>query len=118
MKPNGVEYKLDKTRTVRFNLKSLIKLEKEFKKNIFQMFATDETGVPFFLRDTETVLTFLYIGFLHEEDDLTEDKLIDLIDEYSSAVEARTKLNEAFTESLSMEDAKEETKKKKQVTQK
>ena len=113
MKLIGIDYILDKPRTIRFGVHALMLVERETGKNIFQLFATDETEVPLFLRGTETVLKLLLFGLMHEDKELTEEKLIELIDEHSSLMEARTKLGEAFTAALTFSEEKEQPKKKK-----
>lgn len=63
---------LDKSRNFRYGMKALSLIEKKFKKNLssidFENLTIDET------------MTIIWAGLVHEDRELTTDKLIDTID--------------------------------------
>ena len=86
-------YQLDKARNIRFTSRALATIEK--KLNIkFTKLNSDTIGI------TE-LYTILWAGLTHEDASLTIDKVMDLVDEYSSIEEASEKITEAFETSFS-----------------
>lgn len=71
----SVEFKLDKVRNVRFGMRELMKIEKELGKPFSQL---DIKNIQY-----EHVAIILCAALQREDPDMTVDKLVDLIDEYS-----------------------------------
>lgn len=83
-----VEVELDKVRNIRFTLNSLAEIE-------------DKLGVPLSkLKDVEmgvkTVRTMLWAGLIHEDEELTERQVGNMVD-FSNLEYVQTKVSEAFT---------------------
>lgn len=86
---NGVTITLDKTRTLRYGINALCKIE-------------DITGKPITALDLNHVgmkdlLVIIYAGLCHEDKELTIDSVGDLIDDYSNITYVSEKIGEAFT---------------------
>jgi len=88
-----VPIELDKTRNMRYGMVSLIKLEKKL-------------GKPFSKIDFENEMTYSEIatiiwgGLVHEDNDLTPDKVAELIDDYSDIQTALGAMTEAMQEAF------------------
>lgn len=80
--------KLDKTRNFRYGMKAIDLIEKELKINISNLDLDKLT-----MNDTATIM---WAGLVHEDKELTPDKIMELIDEHSDIVTAFGKMGEAF----------------------
>ena len=94
----GITINLDKTRTLRFGINALAKIE-------------DLTGTPLTKLDLSKVgikdlLIIVYAGLYYEDKTLTIEAVGDLIDEYSSIQEITEKLGEALTLAFGKTDTK------------
>lgn len=69
----GTDYKL------RLNTRATIVLEKRIKKNPLMIFAAFEQGHPF---QVEDLFNMLYCSLLPYHDGMTEEKVMDLIDDF------------------------------------
>lgn len=86
-------YQLDKARNLRFTTKALALIEKKLNIKLTKL-------------DQETIginemMVILWAGLQHEDTTLTIEKVMDLIDEYSSIEEASEKIAEGFENSFS-----------------
>ena len=87
------EIKLDKTRNLRFGMVAIMKIEKKI-------------GKPFSKIDFENEMTYeelaiiMWGGLVHEDPELTPDKVAELIDEHSDIATAITAMGEAMTSSF------------------
>lgn len=83
---------LDKARNLRFGMKALSLVEKKLGKNIAK--------VDFENLTLEEVAVLVWAALSHEDKELTPDRVMDLVDEYSSiqaVVEALAiAINESF----------------------
>lgn len=79
---------LDKMRNLRYGMKAISLIEKKFKKNIAKINMDDLT--------MEEIATFVWAGLVHEDKELTIDKVMDLIDDYSNVQEVLAKVGEAL----------------------
>ena len=86
-------YKLDKTRNLRLSTRAQVIIEKTLNIKLTKL-GQDTIGV-------NEMMVILWAGLLHEDSSLTLDKVIDLVDEYSSLEEAAEKIQEAFEASSS-----------------
>ena len=80
---------LDKSRNIKYGMRAISLIEKKFKTPIAQIDMENMT-----MEDTATII---WAGLQHEDRELTPDKVIDLIDEYSSLQTVMSAMNEAFT---------------------
>lgn len=93
---HGVTINLDKPRTLRYGINALAKIE-------------DLTNKPLVKLDLKNVgikdlLIITYAGLCHEDNNLTIEKVGDIIDEYSSLGEIAEKVGEALTLAFGKED--------------
>lgn len=83
---------LDKTRNLRYGMKAISLVEKKFKKPIAQV---DMDGLTM-----EDSAVLIWAGLVHEDKNLTPDKIMDLVDEHSTLPKvmelAGVALQEAF----------------------
>lgn len=82
-----VEIKLDKTRNLKYGMRALDRVEKKLKRKISQIDMNDLS--------MEEIATFIWAGLVHEDKELTVEKVMDLVDEYSNLNEVSLKLDEA-----------------------
>lgn len=66
----AIKITLDKERTLRYNLNSLRRLEKEFNITLSEL--GNSTSM-------EVIQAFLYVGLVHEDDTLTFERVGDLV---------------------------------------
>ncbi len=66
---------LDKTRNLRFGMRAISLIEKKFGKTISSIDMSNMT--------MDNIATFIWAGLLYEDDTLTPDKIMDLVDDYS-----------------------------------
>lgn len=96
--------KLDKMRNLKFNMRAIDFIEKKYGKPLMQI-----EGMQNGLLTMDKTATIVCAGLLHEDKELTPDKVMDLIDEHSclrdASKEMWTALNEVFK---SDEDEEEE----------
>ena len=85
-------YKLDKARNVRFGMKALSLIEDNLGSKIGKI-DFENLGI----KDTCTVL---WAGMVHEDNELTVDRLMELIDEHSSFQEMADVLAKAMIASF------------------
>lgn len=83
---------LDKERTFRFGMKAIDKIEKKFKKPV--------TSIQIGELTMQDYAVFFHAGLMHEDKELTSDKVMDLIDEHSTIGDASKVMWEAFNESF------------------
>lgn len=79
---------LDKARNFRYGMKAISLIEKKFKKPVSQIDMDNLT-----MEDTATII---WAGLQHEDKDLTPDKVMDLIDQYSNINSVLEAMSEAF----------------------
>lgn len=87
-----VSVQLDKIRSFRYGMKALSRIE-------------GLLGVPVSKLDFDNLTqihlaTIICCGLMHEDPDLTPEKVMDLIDDHSSLVDITAKMGEAFTEAF------------------
>ena len=83
-----VEIKLDKTRNLKYGMRAFDRIEKKLKKKISEIDMDDLS-----IEETATVI---WAGLAHEDDKLTVEKVMDLVDEHSNLYEVSNKLAEAL----------------------
>lgn len=87
-----VTVQLDKIRSFRYGMKALSRIESLL-------------GVPVSKLDFDNLTqihlaTIICCGLMHEDPDLTPEKVMDLIDEHSSLVDVTSAMGQAFTEAF------------------
>lgn len=91
---------LDKVRNFKYGMRALSLVEKKFKKPINKVDMDNMT-----MEDTATLI---WAGLVHEDKNLTPDKVMDLIDEHSSLSEVMQQLTEAISASFGAGAVEEE----------
>ena len=85
----SVTIELDKARNLRYGINALVRIEGLIGKPI--------TVLDLNSLSMSDLRNILFAGLVHEDKDLTAEKVGDLIDEYMSIEEVAEKLGEAFT---------------------
>lgn len=92
---------LDKARNFRYGMKALSLIEKKFKKNM--------SSIDFENLTIEETITIVWAGLVHEDKDLTVDKLIDIIDETGIKFDEIVKaMSEAISDAFGSSEVTEE----------
>ena len=97
------QIKLDKERNLRYGMKAISLIEKKFKKPIGKIDMDNLT--------MEDAATIIWAGLVHEDDKLTPNKVMDLVDEYSNLMEVTKAMTEAIDEAFGAEESKGKTEK-------
>lgn len=84
---------LDKERTFRFGMKAINKLEKHFKKPIMKIEGMQDGTLTM---DEYAIL--FHAGLMHEDEELTPGRVMDLIDKHSSVGKVSKVFWSAFNE--------------------
>lgn len=92
---------LDKTRNLRYGMVAMDKIEKKFKKPVAK--------IDFDNLTMEDAATIIWAGLVHEDSNLTVQKVMQLVDAHSSIKKALEVMGEAIQESF-REDEVEKTK--------
>lgn len=86
---------LDKTRNLRYGMRALSLIEKKLKKPVAKIDMENLT-----MEDTATII---WAGLQHEDKDLTPDKVMDLVDEYSNIPAVMQAMGEAFASAFGID---------------
>lgn len=89
---------LDKTRNLRYSIRAIDRIEKQFNKNFFSIDYTDLS--------VEQLASIVWAGLFHEDASLTIEKVMDLIDEHSTIAKASSAMNAAFEASFGTSEGK------------
>jgi hypothetical protein len=92
--------KLDKMRNLRYGMKAISLVEKKLGQPIGKIDMDNMT-----MEDTATLI---WAGLVHEDKNLTPDKVMDLVDEHSSLPEVMQQLTEAINASFGAGAVEEE----------
>lgn len=84
---------LDKVRNFRYGMKAISLIEKKFKKPM--------NKVDFDSLTMEDTATIVWAGLVHEDKNLTPDKVMDLIDENGNLQEVMKAMNDAMSAAFS-----------------
>lgn len=95
---------LDKVRNFKFGMRAISSIEKKFKKPISQI---DLNGLTM-----EETATFIWAGLVHEDKNLTPERVMDLIDEYSSLPKITKVMQKAFIDAFGGDEVAEESEEK------
>jgi hypothetical protein len=80
--------KLDKDRQFKYGMRAISLVEKKFKKPISQVDMNNLT--------MEETATLIWAGLAHEDKDLTSDRVMTLVDDYSNITEVLKLAGEAL----------------------
>lgn len=94
--------RLDKTRNFKYGMKAISLIEKKLKTPIGKVDMNNLT-----MEDTATII---WAGLVHEDKDLTPDKVMDLIDEYSDVQTVIEAMEEALQAAFGAKEGDEEGK--------
>jgi len=103
-----VDIELDKPRRLRYDLNALCELEDRFNKPIMELLKDVGQNMSIKL-----VRTLVWAGLIHEDKDLTEAQVGEMID-LSNIIEVQEKLTEALSTSFSGKNPKGPVTKKKE----
>ena len=93
---------LDKVRNFKYGMRAISLVEKKFKKPISQVDMNSLT--------MEEMATIIWAGLVHEDNKLTVDRVMDLIDEHSSVTKVFETAGEALNKAFNGEEPEEERK--------
>ena len=93
---------LDKIRNLKFGMRAISLIEKKFKKPIMKI-----EGIFNGVLTMEEYATLIWAGLVHEDKNLTPNKVMDLIDEYSSLTTVTEELWKALNEVFGVEEVEE-----------
>lgn len=93
---------LDKTRNFKYGMKAISLIEKKFKKPIGKIDYENLT--------MEEAAILIWAGLVHEDNNLTPEKVMDLVDEYSNFREVIAEMMEAINKAFGLDE--EEVKEK------
>lgn len=85
----SVTIELDKARNLRYGINALVRIEELLGKPI--------TALDLNNLSIADIRDIVFAGLVHEDKDLTSEKVGDLIDEYSNLTVVSDKIGEAFT---------------------
>lgn len=88
--------KFDKTRNFKYGMRALSLIEKKLKTPVSKIDMNNLT-----MEDTATMI---WAGLVHEDKDLTPDKVMDLVDEYSDIQTVSEAMGEAFQAAFGAKD--------------
>lgn len=94
---------LDKERSFKFGMKAIDKIEKKFKKPIMAI-----EGMQNGTLTMQEYAFLFHAGLMHEDKDLTPEKVMDLIDEYSTVGKVSHVFWTAFNENFKTGHEEEE----------
>jgi len=103
---------LDKERTFKFGMKAIDRIEKKFKKPIMKI-----EGIENGTLSMQEYATLFHAGLMHEDKDLTPDKVLDLVDEYSTLGKVTKVFWAAFNEEFKTGDKEDESDKEVEETE-
>ncbi len=83
---------LDKSRNFKYGMRALDRIEKRLKKSTSKINMEDMT--------MEETAVFLWAGLVHEDKDLTPEKVMDLVDEHSNVREVLQVMFEAIADAF------------------
>jgi len=95
---------LDKVRNLKYGMRAISLIEKKYKKPMMKI-----EGISNGELSMEDYATLIWAGLVHEDKSLTPDKVMDLIDEYSSLKKASEAMWNALNEVFADDDAQEAT---------
>jgi hypothetical protein len=87
---------LDKTRNLRYGMKAVSLIEKKMDTSIGKVDFSNIT--------MEQIAIILWAGLVHEDDNLTPDIIMDLVDEYSSVPKVTDIMNQALTDAFGAQE--------------
>jgi len=95
---------LDKVRNFRYGMKAISMIEKKLKTKVSKM--------DFDAMSMEDLATVIWAGLAHEDKNLTPDKVMNLVDEYSNVQAVVEVMGQAFNEAFGTEVTEEKAESK------
>jgi hypothetical protein len=84
---------LDKTRNFRYGMVAINRIEKALGHSVNKLDLEDLS--------MEQAATIMWAGLVHEDKELTPERVMELVDDHSSLVTALEKMSEAFNQGFS-----------------
>jgi hypothetical protein len=94
---------LDKARNLKYGMRAIDLIEKKFKKPVMQI-----EGLQSGVLSMDDYATLIWAGLVHEDKDLTPEKVMDLIDEHSSLTVVSKEMWVAFNEAFADDEEEKE----------
>ncbi|KAF5047422.1 hypothetical protein DSECCO2_460530 [anaerobic digester metagenome] len=91
--------KLDKERNLKFGMRAIDRIEKKYGKPMMEI-----EGLQDGLLTMEKTATIIWAGLVHEDNTLTPEIVMDLIDEYSSIPEVTKEMWKALNSVFGAEE--------------
>lgn len=88
--------KLDEIRNFRFGMKAIALIEKELDKSVSEL--------DFDNMRMQDAAVIMWAGLVHEDKELTPDKVMELVDDHSDIKTAFEKMAEAFQEAFGADE--------------
>lgn len=90
---------LDKSRNFKYGMRALDRVEKKLKTKLTKLDMNDLS--------MEETATLIWAGLVHEDNKLTPENVMDLIDDYSTVAEVTEVMNEAVNAAFGVSDEEE-----------
>lgn len=100
--------KLDKVRNFRYGMKAISLIEESFGKPIM-----DIEGIENGRMTMKDYAILIWAGLVHEDNELTPEKVMDLVDEHSSIAEVSKVMWKALNDVFMTDEAESNNKKEK-----
>jgi len=97
--------KLDRERNLKFGMKAIDLIEKKYGKPIMEIDGMGDGKLTM-----EQYATMIWAGLVHEDKELSPEKVMDLIDEYSSLPKASKEMWKALNSTFGTDKKKTEGK--------
>lgn len=99
--------KLDKVRNFRYGMRAIDLIEKKYGKPIMEIDGISDGKITM-----EDYATLMWAGLVHEDKELTPERVMDLVDEYSNIREVSKVMWEALNDVFKVDDEEVETEEK------
>ena len=96
--------KLDKVRNFKYGMKAIDLIEKKYKKPIMEIDGISDGKITM-----EDYATLMWAGLVHEDKELTPERVMDLVDEYSNLREASKIMWQALNDVFRADEEETET---------
>lgn len=91
--------KLDKIRNLKYGMRAIDLIEKKFKKPIMKIEGMTDGALSM-----DQYATLIWAGLYHEDENLTPEKVMNLIDEHSSIREVSKEMWKALNEMFAVDE--------------
>lgn len=96
--------KLDKVRNFRYGMRAIDLIEKKYGKPIMEIDGISDGKITM-----EDYATLMWAGLVHEDKELTPERVMDLVDEYSNIREVSKVMWKALNDAFRADEEETET---------